>query len=155
MKIIEKVPYGEPSKWCHRMVVTRKPNGNPRRAVDLSPLNKYCAREVHPMKALFELAKEIPPNTWRSVTDAWNGFHSVPLHTDDWHLTTFITQWCRYRYLKAPQGYVSSCDGYNRRLDEITSEFERYKRCVDDNCHSMIVMMIWSCIGGAPLISRN
>ena len=103
--------------------------------MDISPLNKYCAREVHPMKAPFELAKGIPPNTWRTVTDAWNGFHSVPLHPDDRHLTTFITQWGRYRYLKAPQGYVSSCDGYNRRLDEITSEFERYKRCVDDNCH--------------------
>ena len=87
------------------------------------------------MKAPFELAKGIPPNTWRTVTDAWNGFHSIPLHPDDRHLTTFITQWGRYQYLKAPQGYASSCDGYNRRLDEITTDFQRYKRCVDDSCY--------------------
>ena len=159
MKIIEKVPYGEPSKWCHRMVVTRKSNGKPRRTVDLSPLNKHCLREVHPMKAPFELAKGIPPNTWRTVTDAWNGFHSVPLHPDDRHLTTFITQLGRYRYLKAPQGYASSCDGYNRRLDEITSEFERYKRCVDDNCHydddDDLALHWWRTIDFLELMGKN
>ena len=134
--VIEKVPYGEPSTWCHRMVVTRKDNGDPRRTVDLSPLNKHCIREVHAMKPPFELAKGIPPNTWRTVTDAWNGFHSIPLHKDDRHLTTFLSHWGpRYRYLMAPQGYASSGDGYNRRLDDILSDFERQKRCVDDNIH--------------------
>ena len=33
--IIEKVPYGIPTTWCHRMVVTRKSDGTPRRTVDL------------------------------------------------------------------------------------------------------------------------
>jgi hypothetical protein len=27
--VIERVPYGEPVEWCHRMVVTRKHNGAP------------------------------------------------------------------------------------------------------------------------------
>ena len=27
MGVIEKVPYGEPTTWCHRMVVTGKGNG--------------------------------------------------------------------------------------------------------------------------------
>jgi hypothetical protein len=42
--VIERVPYGEPATWCHRMVVTRKHDGSPRRTVDLSPLNKHCKR---------------------------------------------------------------------------------------------------------------
>ncbi len=45
--VIERVPYGEPVTWCHRMVVTRKHDGTPRRTVDLSPLNKHCHRETH------------------------------------------------------------------------------------------------------------
>ena len=73
--VIEKVPHGETSTWCHRMVITRKKNGDPRRTVDLSPLNKHCVREVHATRAPFELAKAVPPRTWRTVTDAWNGFH--------------------------------------------------------------------------------
>ena len=36
--VAEKVLYGEPVMWCHRKVVTRKHNGDPRRTVDLSPL---------------------------------------------------------------------------------------------------------------------
>ena len=33
--VIEKVPYGKPVDWCHRMVITRKHDGSPRRTVDL------------------------------------------------------------------------------------------------------------------------
>ena len=29
--VIERVPYGEPVTWCHRMVITRKHDGSPRR----------------------------------------------------------------------------------------------------------------------------
>ena len=34
--ILERVPDGEPTTWCHRMVITRKHDGSPRRTVDLS-----------------------------------------------------------------------------------------------------------------------
>ena len=50
MGVLEEVPFGEPSLWCHRMVVTRKADGGPRRTVDLSPLNKHCVRETHHVK---------------------------------------------------------------------------------------------------------
>ena len=54
MGVIEPVPHGKPSTWCHR-----KQNGQPRRMVDLSPLNKYCVREVHAMRSPFELAQGV------------------------------------------------------------------------------------------------
>ena len=133
--VIEKVPYGEPVTWCHRMVVTRKHDGSPRRTVDLSPLNKYCKRETFATEAPFHLARRIPGNTWKTVTDAWNGFHSVPLRESDRHLTTFITPFGRWRYIRAPQGFLSSGDGYNRRFDAILSDFARKERCVDDTVH--------------------
>ena len=57
--------------------------------------------------------------TWKTVTDAWNGYHSVPLRESDRKLTTFITPWGRWRYKRLPQGFVSSQDGYNRRYDAI------------------------------------
>ena len=72
------------------MVITRKENGEPRRTVDLSPLNKHCVREVHATRSPFELAKGVPERTWQTVTDAWNGFHSVPLKEEDRHLTTGV-----------------------------------------------------------------
>ena len=35
-------------------------------------------------------------------------------------------------YKRAPQSFVSSGDGYNRRFDEVLTDFECQKRCVDD-----------------------
>ena len=103
--------------------------------VDLSPLNKHCKRETFPSEAPFHLARRVPGNTWKTVTDMWNGYHSVPLRECDRHLTTFITPFGRWRYLRAPQGFLSSGDGYNRRFDAILSNFQRKERCVDDTIH--------------------
>ena len=117
------------------MVVTRKHNDSPRRTVDLSPLNKYCDRETFASESPFHLARKIPKNTWKTVTGAWNGYHSVPLRKSDRHLTTFITPYGRWRYTRAPQGFLSSGDGYNRRFDAILKDFQRKERCVDDTIH--------------------
>ena len=132
MGILEKVPHGEPTQWCHRMVITRKHDGSPRRTVDLSPLNKFCKHETHAFEAPFHLARRVPRNTWKTVTDAWNGYHSVPLQDSDRHLTTFITPFGKWRYTRAPQGFLSSGDGYNRRFSAIIADFVRKERCVDD-----------------------
>lgn len=135
MGILEKVPYGQPVTWCHRLVVTRKHDGSPRRTVDLSPLNRFCTRETHGAESPYHLARRIPRNMWKTVSDAWNGYHSVPLRESDRHLTTFITPFGRWRYTRAPQGYLSSGDGYNRRFQTILEDFPRHARCVDDTIH--------------------
>lgn len=117
------------------MVVTRKHDGTPCRTVDLSPLNKHCQRETFASESPFNLARRVPPNTWKTVSDAWNSFHSVPLRESNRHLTTFITPFGRWRYRTTPQGFVGSGDGYNRRFDAILLDFEREERIVDDTLH--------------------
>ena len=114
------------------MVITSKTDGSPRRTVDLSPLNAFCLRETHHVQPPFQQAKKVPPECWKSVTDAWNGFHSVPIRSQDRHYTTFITPWGRYRYRVAPQGFLASGDAYSRRFDEIITDVERKTKCVDD-----------------------
>ena len=37
--VLEKVPVNDPVTWCHRMVITLKPNGQPRRVVYFTSLN--------------------------------------------------------------------------------------------------------------------
>ena len=121
--VTERIPYGDPVYWCHRMVVTRTHNRTSRRTVYLSPLNKHCQRERFPTESSLHLARRMPNATWKTASDAWNGYHSVPFRQSDRHLTTFITPFVRWRY--KPQGFLSSGDGYNRRFDAILSHFER------------------------------
>ena len=130
--VIEPVPVGTPVTWCHRMIVAAKKSGKPRRTVDMQALNDHAVRETHHTESPFHLARAVPAHTYKSTFDAWNGYHSIYLHEEDRHYTTFITPKGRYRYRVAPQGYIASGDGYTRRFDEIVAEFPRKVKCVDD-----------------------
>ena len=110
---------------------------HPRRTVDLQPLNAYATRETHHTLSPFHQARLVPHNMKKTVSDAWNGYHSVPLREEDRHLTTFITPWGRYRYCTTPQGYIASGDGYSRRFDEIVSDIQNKTKCIDD-------VLLWS-----------
>ena len=118
--------------WCSRMVITRKKSGGPRRCVDYQALNKFCSRETHHTMSPFHQATLFPANMKKPVTDARNGYHSVPIHEEDRHYTTFITPWGRYRYTPLPQGFVATGDGYTRRYDEVVADIPHKTKCIDD-----------------------
>ena len=107
-------------------------NGKPRRTVDFQALNLHATRETHHTQSPFHQVRSIPSGKKKCVFDCWNGYHSVPLHANDRHLTTFITPWGRYRYKTAPQGYIASGDGYSRRFGEIVSDMPNKTKVIDD-----------------------
>ena len=130
--VIEPVPWGEPTTWCSRMVIVAKSDGSPRRTIDLQPLNDASVRQTHHTPSPFHQAMSVPHNTKKTVLDAWNGYHSLPLRCEDRHYTTFITPWGRYRYKSALQGFLASGDAYTRRFDEIISHLPKKTKCIDD-----------------------
>ena len=60
---------------------------------------------------------------------------TIASRNSDRPLTTFIIPFGRWRYKRAPQGFLSSGDGYNRRFDAILTDFERKERVVDDTIY--------------------
>ena len=44
--VIEPVRFNDPVKWCHRMVICPKKNGQLRRTIDLRNLNTYPTRDT-------------------------------------------------------------------------------------------------------------
>ena len=130
--VIEKVPIGVPTRWQSRMIVVAKKSGKPRRTVDLSPLNRYCLRETHPTEPTFHQLSRVPPGCWKTVLDAWNGYHAVELDEASREYTTFITEWGRYRYCRAPQGFLAAGDAYTRRMDEIVKNVSKKCKVIDD-----------------------
>ena len=131
-KVIQKVPVGEPTEWCMRMVVAKRKDGGPRRTIDFQPINKLCARETHHTPSPFEVVSNIPKHSYKTVMDAFNGYHQVELDVESRKLTTFITEYGRYQYLRTPQGHMSSRDAYTRRYDDIISDVPRKHKVVDD-----------------------
>lgn len=132
--VLEKVPVNTPVKWLHRMVITPKKNGSPRRTVDLQSLNRASIRQTHHTASPFHTASSIPKGVKKTCLDAWNGYHSVLLDESSRELTSFITPWGVYRYKTAPQGYLASGDAYTHRYDNIVKDFGDIAKCVDDVC---------------------
>ena len=155
--IIEKVPQGTTAEWCARMVVTPKKNGEPRRTVDLQKLNNATLREAHNTPSPFNVVSTVPTKTRKTVLDAWNGYHSLPLHESTKRSMTFITEWGRYRYCRAPMGYHVSGDAYTRRFDDITQGFPRIARIIDDTLlwDSNIAASFWHTFDYLKLCAEN
>ena len=112
-----KGPEGVPTTGSHRTVVLPKPNVKPRRAVDLSALNKSCKRETHSVVPPYIQAWLVPAHSGKTVTDTWGGYHSAMIREEDKHSPTFVTEWGRHSYRVATQGYSYNNDGYSKDME--------------------------------------
>ena len=133
--IIEPVPQGEPTAWYSQMIIIPKKDCSPRRTVDLPNLNEAILRETHHIPSPFNQVNVIPSNAKNSKLDACNGYHSDVLSEDSKQPTTFITEWGRYRYRRAPQGYHASCDIHTQIYNHIAACAERATFLLDDSIH--------------------
>ena len=98
--VIESVPIGTSVTWCYRVVICAKKTGKPRRTVDFQSLNAHATRETHRTQSPFHQVRVVPHGKWKSVFDAWNGYHCVAVDPADRHFATSITPWGRYRYVQ-------------------------------------------------------
>lgn len=115
--VMEPVPTGKATEWCSRMVVVGKKNGQPRRTVDFQHLNATCQRETQHMPAPFDIVLSVLAHTYKTVANAFWGFHQVELDEKSRQLTTFITPWAWYHYQRTPMGHWSASDASTRKFD--------------------------------------
>ena len=132
-KIFRKVEVGEADEWCAKAVTVMKKDGKPRSTVDYQKLNEQCEREAYHTPRPFDVVSCIPSKTFKTVLDAYSGYHQVLLDDESVKLTTFITDLGgRYQSLRAPQGFKGSGDAFNRRYDDIIVDVPRKGKVVDD-----------------------
>ena len=58
----------------------------------------------------------------KTVLDAVDGYHSIPLDEESQPLINFIMEWGRFMYLRMPQGYLASGDAYTRSYNKIIKD---------------------------------
>ena len=128
-------PISEPTTWCAPIVVVPKKNSNDiRLCVDLSKLNKFVQRERYQSPTPREAVADIAATQANFFTtcDALAGYHQCPLAADSQPLTTFITPFGRFMFLRAPFGISSISEHYNRRMDEALGDIPQTRKIVDD-----------------------
>ena len=127
-------PVGDvPSNWCSPLVIVPKHDGKPRVCVDYTMLNKQVQRPLHPLRTPKDAVSSLPPGAkFFSTLDAANGYWQLPLDEDSQSLTTFITPWGRFKFLRTPMGLNSTGDSYCRRGDVALDGIGNVSKVVDD-----------------------
>ena len=72
-----------------------------------------------------------PNNVKKTIFDAVDGYHAIPLDEESKQLTNFISPWGVFRYCRLPQGYIGAGDAYTRRYDELIAHIPRKVKCID------------------------
>ena len=73
LEVIKKVPENTPQTYCACMHVVAKHNGDPRRVMDFTELNRVSIRQTHSTVKPFDLAVWILTGSIMSQFDCWNG----------------------------------------------------------------------------------
>ena len=110
-------PVGDrPTEFCSPTICPVKPDGTVRFATDFTYLNKQVLRTVHPTLSSWDVIHSIDPKAkFFSTFDCKKGYWQGPLAEESKDLTTFICTLGKFKYTRAPMGFISTGDSYNLR----------------------------------------
>ena len=119
--------------WCHPIVIVAKKGTDEKRlTVDFKKLNDQVRRPAHPTRTPRDVVANIGNAKFFTKLDARHGYWQVPLSEAAIPLTTFMTPWGQYRFLRNPQGLISAGDEFNRRTDCAFEQVPNFAKIVDD-----------------------
>ena len=129
-------PVQEPTDWCAPIIIVPKANGKVRLCVDLTKLNLSVKREIHPplhpLPSVENTLGKLGNSKVFSKLDANSAFWQRTLSESSQLLTTFITPWGRYCFLRLPYGITTGSEQFQRCMAEKLTGLEGVECNIDD-----------------------
>ena len=123
----------EPTDCMHPIVVVPKPKSGIRLCVDLQKLNKCVRHQYYLMKTSSAAVSNVPSSfKYFRKLDATKCYCEVPLDKGSQKLTTFVTRFGRFRFLRAPMDLTYSKNECCARSDEAIHGIPNVEKVVDD-----------------------
>ena len=113
---IKEVFYPE---WLANTMVVKKKNGKWRVCVDFTDLNKACPKDPFPMPRIDQLVDATVGHPQMSFLDAVQGYHQIPLASEDQEKTIFVTPTGNYHYKVMPFGLKNAGSTYQRMMTKM------------------------------------
>ena len=85
-------------QWLANTVVVKRKTGKWRVCVDFIDLNRVCPKDPFPIPQIDQLVDAMVGHPWMSFLDAFQGYHQIPLATDNQEKTAFVTPVGNYHY---------------------------------------------------------
>ena len=127
--IIEVNHYTE---WVNSIVSVQKPDGRIRLCIDMRNLNMAIKRNPYYMRTLDDILPQLSKAKTISMGDATSGYWHIPLDLTSSFLTTFITPYGKFTWLKLPFGLKIASDIFQDRLDRVLALVPSTIRIADD-----------------------
>ena len=109
-------PVDQPTEWTNQFVAIMKKSGDVRICIDPKPLNEALRRERYQLLVLDEILPELSKARVFSKVDLSSAFWHLSLDEESSLLTTFITPFGRYKWLRLPFGLNVSSEIFQKRL---------------------------------------
>ncbi|XP_075640353.1 uncharacterized protein LOC142612114 [Castanea sativa] len=110
---IKEIFYPE---WLANTVVVKKKNGKWRVCVDFTDLNKACPKDPFPIPRIDQLMDATVGHPRMSFLDAFQGYHQIPLSSNDQEKTAFRAPNGNYHYRVMPFGLKNAGSTYQQMV---------------------------------------
>ncbi len=100
--------------------------------MDFTQLSKAVRREIHPLPVVEHTLAQLHGAVVMSKLDGNSGFWQIPLSPASSALTTFLSPFGRFRFLRLPFGICSAPEHYQRRMMTVLQGLEGVVCQMDD-----------------------
>ena len=119
--------------WCSPGFFVPKTDGRVRLVTDLTHLNRYVKRPVHPFPSTRDILQSIPHDAVYFLNmDAVHGYFQLALSKESPNLTAVLLQQGKFKNLLAPMGLNASAHEWCCHSDQMVIGLPWAKKIMDD-----------------------
>lgn len=122
----------EPTDWVSQMTITMKKNNDIRVCLDPQALNRALKREIYPLPVIDDVLPDLANAKVFTKVDLQSGYWHCILDEESSNLTTFVTPFGRYKWLRLPFGLNVSSEIFQKRLNTALEGLENVICVADD-----------------------
>ena len=122
----------QPTDWVNQYVIAEKSSGELRICIDPGPLNCALRRSYHYLPVIDDILPELSKAKVFSKLDLANAYWHCELDEESSFLTTFQTEFGRYRWRRLPFGLSVSSEIFGKRLAHALNGLKGVLHIADD-----------------------